>query len=695
MKSIRIKLIVSTVLLVLIPYLFSNIANYINMSKSYEQELKQTNEEMANLMGSEVASFIDKGYSITEQLSLNSDVKGFVAEKQKEALLNVFDKNSYFDLLHIEDTTGMQTARTSGELGDRSGRWWFQKIAEEKTSFVSKSYYSISGNVAVTTIAMPIYDSSKNYIGVMAADLKLDALQNIVDKYSEGSRYAFIVDGEGVVIAHPDTTQVKELYNYVTMKKTVLSTDSSGNVILDKDGNQVTEEVEIKIPKTLQNIISLALDGQTGSEIYKNNEDVEVISAYNTVTLPGTSDSWAIITVENKADAFAFITRTTFFSILICIGIIILTVILVSIIAGRIANPIKKSSQYLSQIAEGDFSIEIDQKLLASKDETGTIAKGIHDMKNELKNLIINISEETLSIDSEVTGVITDMSKLNGEMESVSATTEELAAGTEESAAASQEMTATSQEIEIAAQNIADNSHKGTLAAKNTSIRAEQTRKTVIDAQAKAAEVLSVTKEQLQKAILESKAVEQIGILTESIMEITEQTNLLALNAAIEAARAGEAGKGFSVVAEEIRKLAEQSKSAAERIQQVTSKVTLTVNNLSDSSSNLLNFVTADVHNDYSNMLTVAEQYNADAQFFDDLLTEFNTTAGELLEAIRNILGGIDGVAIATNESADGTTDIANRVSKASIMTSDVTQKVQKVKESADILKQEIMKFKL
>ena len=695
MKSIRTKLIVSTLILVILPFLLSNIANYFYMSKSYQQELKQKNEEVSHFIGSEVTSFIEKGYSITEQLSLNSDVRGFVPEMQVEALLNAFDKNSYFDLLHIEDITGMQTARTSGEVGDRSGRWWFKKVAEEKTSFVSKSYYSASGNVAVTTIAMPIYDSSKNYIGVMAADIKLDALQSIIDEYSKGSKYAFIVDGEGVVIAHPETTQVKELYNYVTMKKTVLSTDSSGNVILDEAGNQVTEESDIQVPKGLQKIVSLALDGQTGSETYKNNEGVEVISAYSTVTLSGASDSWAIITVENKSDAFEFITNTAFFSLLFCIGAIILTVILVSIIAGRIASPIKKSSQYLSRIAAGDFSIEVDPKILAGKDETGTIANGIQDMKNALNNLITSISNEALSIDNEVTGVITDMKKLNGEMESVSATTEELAASTEESAAASQEMTATSQEIEKAAQNIADNSHKGTLAAKDISIRAEQIKKNVSDAQEKAAKVLYGTKEQLQNAILESKAVEQISILTESIMAITEQTNLLALNAAIEAARAGDAGKGFSVVAEEIKKLAEQSKSTAEEIQTITSKVTLTVNNLSDSSSNLLNFVTTDVSDDYSNMLSVAEQYNADAQFVDVLLKGFHVTAEELLESIGNILEGIDGVAVAANESAEGTTDIASRVSEASVMSSDVTQKVQKAKESADILKQEVLKFKL
>lgn len=695
MKSIRQKLVIYTLLLVVLPFLFSNIANSYYMNLNYEKELEKNNRGLANSLADQVASFIEKGYSMTEQITLNNDVKGFMPDKQNQVLQDVITRHPYFDLLYIQGTDGFQTARTTGELGDRSNRWWFIKVLEEKSSFVSKSYYSVSSNVPVTTVAMPIYGENEEFVGVMGADIKLDALQERIEKYSEGSKYAFLVDGEGVVIAHPDKVQVSELYNYATMKKTVLKTDANGIVIRDEIGNQVTEELDIKVPETLNEITNSALAGETGSASYKNNEGVEVISAYASITLPGTSDKWAVITVENKKDAMAFISNTQYFSIIICIISIIIAFILITLVAKRIAGPIKKSAEYLSQIARGDFLVEVDKSFLSRKDEIGTIATGIHEMKDSLKHLVMGITNESENIENKVNNVITNIGQLNGNLESVSATTEELAASTEESAAASQQMSATSQEIKDAAHSIAENSQKGALAAKDISARAAQTKEDVNIAQERASAVLLNTKSQLEKAIQDSKVVDQISVLSNSIMNITAQTNLLALNAAIEAARAGEAGRGFSIVADEIRMLAEQSKTTVMEIQDVTNRVTASVDNLSQSSNNLLTFVSTDVDADYKNMLEVSNKYNEDAKFVDDLVSEFSANAEELLASIENIIDGIDGVSIAANESASGTTDIATRVSEANLQSNNVMDHVIKTKESADNLKVAISKFKL
>lgn len=273
------------------------------------------------------------------------------------------------------------------------------------------------------------------------------------------------------------------------------------------------------------------------------------------------------------------------------------------------------------------FHFPLILRFYGKKDEVGIIANGINEMKNSLKQLVQRIKDESSNIEEKVQGAIINMDILNENLNGVSATTEELAASMEETAASSEEIAATSREIENAVQSIALKSQNGAITASEISARAEKTKVSVNIAQKEAYNIFINTRGNLEKAIEDSKVVEQINILSDSIMQITEQTNLLALNAAIE----GESGRGFSVVADEIRKLAEQSKITVMKIQGVTTKVTTSVENLSLSSNSLLTFMRTDVIDDYNTMLAIADQYSEDAKFVDILVSEVSSTSEELL----------------------------------------------------------------
>ena len=381
-------------------------------------------------------------------------------------------------------------------------------------------------------------------------------------------------------------------------------------------------------------------------------------------------------------------------TLIMIIAVVIVSICIALFVIRSIRTPLSILKRELDTLSEkgGDLTQKIE---VPSKDEINDLANSLNKFIDNIRSIVSSVNESSDSIEVVMDTINTTVADLNENIEEVSATTEELSATMEETAAAAQEMAATSQEIETAVESISQKSQEGAVEAGQINKRAADIKQNIQASQKKSNEIFIITKTNLERAIESSKIVDKINILSDSIMDITSQTNLLALNAAIEAARAGEAGKGFSVVADEIRKLAEQSKDTVIEIQSITNKVTQSVMDLSENSHKLLAYVDTDVANDYRTMLTVSDQYSKDAEFVDNLVSDFSATSEQLLASLSDVLTTIDLVASAASEGAGGTTDTAVRVSEISNKSNSLSEEALKSKENADRLKQEISKFKI
>lgn len=394
-----------------------------------------------------------------------------------------------------------------------------------------------------------------------------------------------------------------------------------------------------------------------------------------------------------EKDFSSYVTgRMTLFIISTLIEGIIVVLLLIMIIIS-IIRPLKKCISSIGVMEQGDFSQAMGTALLKRRDDFGKLAASLESMRNEMSGLIGEVKSQATEITRMVQEIDDNIQALDEEIENVSATTEELAAGMEETAASSEEINAMSHEIESAAKSIVTRSQDGATEADDIRDRAVGIKKTTTENDERTKAIHAEINEGLTKALEDIKVVDQIGVLAESIMEITGQTNLLALNASIEAARAGEAGKGFAVVADEIRVLAEQSKAAVVHIQDVTKNVVESVTNLADGAKKLLEFVGTDVVDSFAGFSDMADSYSNDAGKIDGLVTDFSASSEQLLASINGVMDAIGEVSKAATEGATGTNDIAEKTGVVVEKAAEIKEKAEAAHHAADKLQQNVEHF--
>lgn len=411
--SIRRQLTLIICSLILLAMVSTLAISYSLISDDYEKKMHHNNSVMAESLASNISQFMQNAYNINQMLAEYPDVSNLDPVSQRELLEEMSWRHPFFQLLAFTKLNGDQTARSSGPLGNRAERWWFKKFMAERQPYISKTYYSLFSESPITTIVHGIY-SNGQLTGLLMADIEVKKIQRMVENYNSGEgSYAYLLDGDGTVIAHPDRKQVAELYNYKTLKKKVLLRDANGNMIKDEKNNEITEESNFEVAASLQAIVAEVMSGKVGVGEYTDLDGEEYICAYRTISLPGASDPWSLIVVQKKSAVMAFMSYVTLKTSLVGIMVIAFSALLTVWFSRKITNPLLAIVHATNQIKEGDLAVRLTTN---SSNEIDILAANFNQMVSELRQHRERLEELVEARTAELGAANQEMAAMNEEL---------------------------------------------------------------------------------------------------------------------------------------------------------------------------------------------------------------------------------------------------------------------------------------
>ncbi len=460
----------------------------------------------------------------------------------------------------------------------------------------------------------------------------------------------------------------------------------------------ITGKDKTLIAGTSKESIGKKIDSSGSDSVFEGNTDSYIYEwqgkpAYN-VSVPikdGNSVVYSLsigISVDNMQKAI----RTTIIKSAICaIAALILSAIMGIYIGRRIAKPIEIIKEAIEKAGDGDFTAEYE---IAGKDEIGKLAAASAKTRKSMRELarktkVISESLSNLSRNIESGGNTVAISS-----EEIAASVANVSQEGIKQAEALDEAVRLLESFSIDLDNVDNNL---TLLADGGRIIKEDTNKG-----AETINKLADTIDDMLNSFLESKVkignldktISQINSIVDVINGVAKQTNLLALNASIEAARAGEAGKGFSVVAEEIRKLAEEVLKSSKSITGLINTVMKETHEVSSTTE----LVTQIVEDSRANINNVTTSFKGVISKVNNIPSDINKVHMVLKETMSGrdkILGTVENIASKSQEISSLSEEVTASTEEQAAITNELSLTAKKLVNISKVLEKNVSDFKI
>ena len=429
-------------------------------------------------------------------------------------------------------------------------------------------------------------------------------------------------------------------------------------------------------------------------EYVVSNEYGDLISSYVPIYDEG-GNVVAVLGCDYDGSEVVSLVSTIQMLTLVCTVVaLVVSAIIVTIFVSRISKNIVIINQKIYDLVnnEGDLTQKLD---ICSGDELELISNNVNNLLEYIRNIMINISGNSTNLKGASQEVFNNLKNAEMNITDVSATMEEMSAGMEETAASIVEITHSINGVYEAINEINEKAGSSATHAYQAMEKATGIYDDSIKAQENAKNRSNQISASVADKIEKSKSVNEIETLTNSILSIADQTNLLALNASIEAARAGEAGRGFAVVAGEIGNLAQESAESASRIRQVSSVVIEAVEELAKVSEEMIAFVDKTTMGGFQQLQETAYGYKEDIHEMSSTMQDFTASCQELKSNMDSIKESIEAANIAVDESAKGISSVSELSVSITSSVSDIEHKANGNMDIANMLNQEVNRFKL